>query len=153
MRRATILLAALLMLAAIGCGGGDGGGGASDETSPPDTPQEKAVAKVYSDYIEALKQGDGKAACALLTPAFQRRAGAAVAVGKRRNLKGAACVKAIEQGTLAAIQKVIPNLVNVKVEGDRASGLDPGEGKIGAQEVFFVNTGGEWKISRTLFFR
>ena len=149
MRRAVILLAALVALATAGCGGG----GDSDETSPPDTPQEKAVAKTYSDYIEALKKGDGETACALLTPAFQSRAGAAVAVGKRRNLKTAACVKAIDQGTLAAIQKVVPNLVNVKVEGDRASGLDPGEGQIGPQEVFFVKSGDDWKISRTVFFR
>ncbi len=149
MRRATILLAALIVFAAFGCGGGDG----SDEPSSPDTPQEKAVAKVYSDYIDAIKKGDGEAACALLTPAFQRRAGAAVAVGVRSNLKGAACVKAIDKGTLPAIQKVIPNLVNVKVEGDRASGLDPGEGEIGPQEVFFVKLSGDWKISRTIFFR
>jgi hypothetical protein len=111
------------------------------------------VAKVYSDYIDALKKGDGEAACALLTPAFQRRAGTAVAVGTRRNLKGAACVKAIDQGTLPAIQKVVPNLANVKVEGERASGLDPGEGQIGPQEVFFVRIAGDWKISRTVFFR
>jgi hypothetical protein len=148
MRRATVLLAALIVFAAVGCGG-DG----SDETSPPDTPEEKAVAEVYSDYIDALKKGDGETACALLTPPFQRRAGAAVAVGNRRNLKRADCVKAIKQGTLAAIQKVQPNLVNVAIEGDRASGLDPGEGKIGPQEVFFVKMGGDWKISRTVFFR
>jgi hypothetical protein len=43
--------------------------------------------------------------------------------------------------------------VNVKVESDRASGLDPGEGKIGPLEVFFVKTGGDWKISRTVSFR
>jgi hypothetical protein len=149
MRRATFLLATLIALAALGCGGGGG----SDEPSPPDTAQEKAVAKTYSDYIAALKKGDGEAACALLTPAFQRRAGAAVAVGTRRNLKGAACVKAIDQGTLAAIQKVVPNLSNVEVKGDRASGLDPGEGLIGPQDVFFERIGGEWKISRTVFFR
>ena len=148
MRRATILFVALVAFAALGCGSGGG----SDEPTPPDTPQEKAVAKVYSDYIEALKQGDGEAACALLTPAFQRRAGSAVAVGTRRNLKGAACVKAIDQGTLPAIQKVVPNLSNVKIDGDRASGLDPGEGEIGPQEVFFEKTGGDWKISRTVFF-
>jgi hypothetical protein len=148
MRRATILLAALIVLAVFGCGGD----GSSGETSPPDTPQEKAVAKVYSDYIDALKEGDGEAACALLTPAFQRRAGAAVALGNRRNLKGAACVKAIDQGTLPAIQKVVPNLVNVKIEGARASGLDPGQGAIGPQEVFFLRVGGDWKISRTVFF-
>jgi hypothetical protein len=142
-----MLLATLLVIAA-GCGGSE-----SDETSPPDTPQEKAVAKTYSDYIEALKKGDGVAACALLTPAFQQRAGAAVAVGSRRNLKTAACVKAIDMGTLPAIQKVIPNLVNVNVKGNRASGLDPGEGQIGPQEVFFVKSGGDWKISRTVFFR
>lgn len=149
MRWATFLLAALIVLAAFGCGGG---GGSSDETSSPDTPQEKAVAKVYSDYIEALKKGDGETACAMLTPAFRRRAGAAVALGTRRNLKGAACVKAIDQGTLPAIQKVVPNLVNVKIEGGRASGLDPGEGEIGPQEVFFLKVGGDWKISRTVFF-
>ena len=110
------------------------------------------MAQTYADYIDALKKGDGEAACALLTPAFQARAGAAIAVGVRRNLKGAACVKAIDKGTLPAIQKVVPNLSNVKIEGSRASGLDPGEGEIGPQEVFFVRVGDDWKISRTVFF-
>jgi hypothetical protein len=146
MRRATILLAAAIALMATGCGGSDG-------PAPPDTPQEKAVAKVYSDYIGALKKGDGNAACALLTPAFQRRAGSSIASGSRSDLKGAACVKAIDQGTLPAIQKVIPNLSNVTVTGKRASGLDPGEGPIGPQEVFFEKIGGDWKISKTVFFR
>lgn len=148
MRRATILLfTALIAAAAIGCGSAD------DDSASPETPQEKAVAKTYSGYIAALKQGDGKTACSLLTPAFQRRAGASVAVGNRANLKGAACVQAIEQGTLPQIQQVVPDLQRVVVKGNAASGLDPGEGQIGPQKVFFEKLGGAWKISRTVFFR
>ncbi len=146
MRRATILLlAGLLALVAIGCGGSDDSAALSK--------QQRAVAKTYRDYIDAIKQGDGKTACGLLTPAFQRRAGSAVAIGDRKSLKGAACVKAIEQGTLPQIQQVVPDLQRIVVKGDRASGFDPGEGQIGPQKVFFQKLGGGWKISRTLFFR
>lgn len=146
MRRAKILpLAAVLAIAVAGCGGSD--------SSAPSTPQQQAVAKAYRDYIDAVKKGDGKAACSLLTPAFQRRAGRAVAIGSRSELKNVSCQVAIEKGTLPQIQQVIPNLERVKVDGVHASGFDPGEGQIGPQKVFFEKLDGGWRISRTVFFR
>jgi hypothetical protein len=148
MRRALILsICALVALGAAGCGGG------SDDGSAPDTPQEQAVQKAYRDYIDALKQGDGEAACALLSPAFQKRAGAAVAVGNRAELRNADCVKAIEKGTLPQIQQVVPNLEDVQVSGNRASAIDPGEGQIGPQQVYFVKIGGDWKLDKTVIAR
>jgi hypothetical protein len=147
MRRALIFALIAAAVAAAGCGSDDG-----DDQSP-DTPEERAVARAYSDYIDAVKQGDGEAACAHLTPAFQRRAGASIALGSRKKLEGAACPQAIEQGTLPQIQQVVPNLVRVEVSGDRASGFDPGEGLIGPQKVLFQKLGGEWRISRTIFFQ
>ncbi len=132
---------------AAGCGGSDNSGGVS-----PDTPQEKAVAKTYHDYIDALKRGDGKTACGLLTPAFRRRAGSTVAIGTRSDLKGAVCVKVVDQGTLPQIQQVVPNIGRIVVNGKQATGFDPGEGQIGPQKVYFEKLGGGWKISRTVFY-
>jgi hypothetical protein len=145
MRRAFIvgLVAAIAALTA-GCGDSDG--------SSTSDRQADAIAQTYKTYIEAVKRGDGKAACELLTPAFQRRAGSSVAAGSRSKLKGAACPKAIAQGTLPQIQQVVPNLERIEVNGDRASGFDPGEGLIGPQKVLFKRLGGDWKISRTIFF-
>jgi hypothetical protein len=141
MRRTALAAAAALLLAVGGCGG--------DDTDP----QEQAVSDVYVAYIDAVKAGDGKLACSMTTPAFQRRAGKAVAVGPRANLKGASCEEVIDQGTIAAIQQVEPNLEQIEISGSRASGVDPGEPPIGAQEVFFVRSGGEWKIDRTRFYK
>jgi hypothetical protein len=146
MRRAFIVgLAAAVAAAGAAAGCGDSNESQNDK-------RVDAIAQTYKTYIEAVKQGDGKAACELLTPAFQRRAGSSVAVGSRSKLKGAACPKAIAQGTLPQIQQVVPNLERIEVNGDRASGFDPGEGLIGPQKVLFKRLGGDWKISRTIFF-
>jgi hypothetical protein len=143
MRRASIVgLVAAIAAVAVACG-----------DSSENDKQADAIARTYSTYIEAIKNGDGKTACELLTPAFRRRAGSSVAVGPRAKLKGAACPKAIEEGTLPQIQQVVPNLERVEVTGNRASGFDPGEGQIGPQKVLFKRLGGEWKISKTIFFR
>ena len=140
MRRVFIIgLVAAIGAVAAACGD-------SDESDP----QADAISRTYTTYIEAVKKGDGKAACELLTPAFQRRAGRSVAVGTRANLKGAACPKAIEQGALPQIQQVEPNLERIEVNGNRASGFDPGEGIIGPQKVLFKRIDGDWKISRTI---
>ena len=137
-----------LFCIAAGCGGDD-----SD-------PEADAVSEAYVAYIDAVKAGDGKKACAMTTPEFQRQAGRSVAVGPRADLRDASCEEAIEQGSLAQLQQVEPNLEDIEVNGDRASGLDPGEtvpveGQsvvIGPQEVFFERLGGDWKIARTVFF-
>ena len=141
MRKAFLTAAAVaLLLSTPGCG---------DDSDP----EADAVSDTYVAYIDAVKAGDGKKACALTTPAFQRRAGRSIAVGKRAFLHDASCEEVISKGTLPAIQQVEPNLEEIEVSGDRASGLDPGEGVIGPQEVHLVRLGGDWKISRTVFFR
>jgi hypothetical protein len=139
-KRLLALAAATALLIPVGCG---------DEDTDP---QADAVSDVYVAYIDAVKAGDGRRACAMTTPAFQRRAGRSVAVGTRAELRDATCEEAIEKGSLPQIQQVVPNLEEIEVDGDRASGLDPGEGAIAPQQVFFVRSGGDWKISGTRFY-
>ena len=142
MPRALVICIAVTLLgtgALAACGG--------DDLSP----EEQAVANTYTRYINAVKRGDGEEACSLLTPEFQARAAATVAIGSRSGLKGADCQKAIEKGRLPQLQQVVPNLEQIEVSGNRASGTDPGEGVIGPQKVFFERLAGDWKLSRTIF--
>ncbi len=150
MRKLPLIVATVaLSLSAAACGGDDG------------DPEADAVSDAYVAYIDAVKAGDGKKACSLATPAFQRQAGRSIAVGPRADLRGASCEQAIEQGGLPQLQQVEPNLEDIEVNGSRASGLDPGENVtvggetvvIGSQEVSFERIGGDWKIARTVFFR
>ena len=142
MRRALVICFSLVLLAAgtlAACGG--------DDLSP----EEQAVADTYTTYINAVKRGDGEKACSLLTPAFQRRAAATIAIGARSKLKNASCPKAIRKGRLPQLQQVVPNLEQIVINGRHASGVDPGEGLIGPQKVFFARLGGGWKLSKTIF--
>ncbi|MGH2982204.1 MAG: hypothetical protein ACRDKV_09220 [Solirubrobacterales bacterium] len=143
MRRASVSIAVAAVCAAVVSGCGD-----DDED-----PQVDAVAETYTTYIEAVKDGDGEAACRLLAPELRRTVADSIALGTREELKGATCEQAVSQGTLPQLQQVEPNLEQIEDDGRRASGLDPGEGPIGPQEVFFERIGGDWKISRTVFFR
>ena len=143
-----ICTAAAMLVVAVGCGGDD-----SD-------PEEEAVRDTYLAYIDAVKAGEGEKACALTTPEFQRRVGASIAIGPRAGLRGASCPEVLEKGSLPQLQLAEPELEDIEINGDRASGLDPGETVggaeeivIGPQEVFFERLGGDWKISKTAFFR
>lgn len=142
MRRAI----AILVLAGVGglvaaCGDDD------------EDPQADAVASTYTRYIEAVKDGDGEAACRLLAPEFRRRVADSIALGSRKELEGASCEEAVSQGTLPQLEQAVPDLEEIEVNGDRARGLDPGEGLIGPQEVFFERGPDGWLITRTIFFR
>ena len=141
MRRAfTVGLAALLAAIVVGCGG-----------SSANDPQVEAITKTYNDYFAAVKSGDGKAACDLLTPAYQRRASKFVTPIKQAQLKGASCPKAISQGTLSLLKSFEPTLERVQVNGNRASGFQPGEGRFGPQKTIFRRLNGDWKISATIY--
>jgi hypothetical protein len=59
-RVATVLLASAVVL---GCGGGDGGG--PRQAGGPSAKQQ------LTEYLAAFNRGDGRAACALLTPRAQ----------------------------------------------------------------------------------
>jgi hypothetical protein len=135
-----------LLIATIGsgCGGSDiSGAGSKDEA---------AITRTYNTYIEAVKRGDGKTACEQLTPAYQRRASKLVTPSKHAQLKGAKCAEAITKGTLRGVlQKFEPNLIRIKVNGDRASGFQPGEGALGPQKVLFRRLGGDWLIDLTIY--
>jgi hypothetical protein len=150
MRRAIPASAMAVLLLAAGCGGGD------DLSA-----DEEAVRDTYLAYIDAVKAGDGEKACALRTPASQRKAGAAIAVGPRADLRDASCPEVIEQGSLPQLEQVEAELEDIEIDGDRAKGFDPGETveaggqpvTIGPQEVYFKRIGGEWKFSKAVFFR
>src|SRR4051794_8841696 len=126
MRRAlTVSLAAIAIIAA-GCG---------DSSSTPSTSSGQggkdsdAVAQTWSDYIEAVKSGDGKAACQQLTPTFQRQASNLVTPKERQQLQGVSCPEAIEKGTLrAALKSYQANLERIQINGSEANGFQPPEG-------------------------
>jgi hypothetical protein len=141
MRRASILgLVAVTSTLATGCGGSSASG--ADAT---------AVTRTYNTYIAAVKSGDGRAACDLLTPAFQRRASKLVTPRAHAKLRGASCPQAITQGTLPQLQRFKPLLERIRVSGSRASGFNPGQGPFGPQKVLFRRLGGDWKISATIY--
>jgi hypothetical protein len=112
-----------------------------------------AIKHTYETYIEAVKQGDGRTACDLLTPAYRRQASRLVAPPLLAKLKGASCPRVINEGTLPQLQQYEPRLEQIQVHGKRASGFNPAEGPLGQQEVFFRRFGGEWKISNSIFAR
>jgi hypothetical protein len=140
MRRASIASAAAIAALAVGCGGSS----SSDK-------QVEAITRTFNTYVAALKSGDGKTACEQLTPAYQRRASKFVTPIKQAELKGASCPKALSEGTLSVLKKFHPTLERVQVNGNRASGFQPGEGAFGPQKTIFKRLGGDWKISATIY--
>ncbi len=144
MRRALIVSLATLIVAA-GAGCGSSGSSASDKDVA-------AITSTFNSYIAAVQRGDGKAACALLTPAYQQRAAGLATPSKKSQVKGGTCQEALSKGTLRIVLKSFhPSLERVQVNGDHASGFQPGEGIFGPQKTLFVRLGGEWKISNTIY--
>jgi hypothetical protein len=132
-------LATLVAALAVGCGG------SSDSSKQVD-----AISKTYNTYIAAVKNGNGKLACEQLTAAYRGRVSQLVTPRAQAKLKGVSCQQAIDQGTLRAVlQKFEPNLTQIEVNGNRASGVDPGEGPFGPQKVLLRRLGGDWKIAGT----
>ena len=87
MRRGlTVGLAMVIAAVAPGCGGS--GPSASDK-------QVAAITDTFNSYIAALQRGDGRTACSLLTPAYQRRAAKLITPIKKPQLKGASCAEAM----------------------------------------------------------
>jgi hypothetical protein len=143
MRRALLVsLAALLAVAGAGCGGG--GSSATDK-------QVAAITDTFNSYIAALQKGDGKTACSLVTPAYQRRASRLVTPTKQAQLKGASCAEALSKGTLPILKKFHPSLERVQVNGNHASGFQPGQGIFQPQKTLFTRLGGDWKIANTIY--
>jgi ABC-type glycerol-3-phosphate transport system substrate-binding protein len=151
MRRAlTASLAAIAILAA-GCGGSSSSS-SSTSSSGQGGKEADAVAQTWTDYIEAVKSGDGKAACQQLTPTFQRQAANLVTPKERQKLKGVSCPEAVVKGTLrAALKSYQPGLERIQVNGTEANGFQPPEGALGAEKVLFRKLGGDWRISATVY--
>jgi hypothetical protein len=114
-------------------------------------PQADAVTQTYETYIAAVQSSNGRLACRQLTPAYARKAARQVPPPLQAKLKGASCPEVIRVATPAAIKNFEPNLTGVEINGDRASGSDPGEGVFGPQKVLFHRLGGEWKIAGTIY--
>ncbi len=70
MRRILALLLACLLFAAVGCGGDDGGGDKKEQRSSAGDAD--GAEQTVRDYLRALVEKDGAAACAKLTPDYQR---------------------------------------------------------------------------------
>ena len=136
-------LAAALAATAAGCGGGSNASG----------EQVAAITHTFNAYIVAVQKGDGKTACALLTPAYQKRAAQLATPSLKANVKGASCVKAISQGTLPLLKKFHPTLERVQVNGNHASGFQPGQGIFQPHKTLLVLVNGDWKISNTIYVR
>jgi hypothetical protein len=141
MRRAFLAALIVAALVAAGCGG-----------SSSDSKDVDAITKSYTAYVEAVKSGDGKTACQHLTPAFQRQAAQLATPSKHAQVKGAGCAKAISEGTLRSVLRNFePKLERVQVNGDAATGFQPGEGPLGPQKVFFRRLGGDWLIAAVVY--
>jgi hypothetical protein len=140
MRRASLLIASIVAAAAVSACGGD-----------DSNPQVDAITKTYSTYIGAVKSGDGELACSKLTPSYQRRAASLVVPAKQKALEGASCPQAIEATPRKLLESFEPNLTEVEIKGDRATGLDPGENQFQPQKLLFRRLDGDWKISATIY--
>jgi len=151
MRRVlTASLAAIAILAA-GCGGSSSSSTSSSSTGGKDA---EAVAQTWTDYVEAVKSGDGKAACEQLTPTFQRQAANLVTPKEVQKLKGVSCPQAVEKGTLrAALKSYEPSLQRIQINGTKATGFQAPEGSLGAERVLFRKLGGDWRIFATVYQR
>jgi hypothetical protein len=143
MRRGlTVGLAMVIAAVAPGCGGS--GPSASDK-------QVAAITDTFNSYIAALQRGDGRTACSLLSPAYQRRAAKLITPIKKPQLKAASCSEALSKGTLPVLKTFHPSLERVQVNGKHASGFQPGQGPFGPQKTFFVHLNGDWKITGTIY--
>jgi len=101
-----VALALALVLAVAGCGGGGG----SDATGSAPTPKDQIRA-----YLAAFARGDGKAACALLTPEAKNGV-----PSLSDDLKSPDCEGAI--GELARTsERLRAPRISVSIEGDMAT--------------------------------
>jgi hypothetical protein len=140
-----------MTILAAGCGGSSSSS-TSSSSSSPGGKEADAVAQTWKDYIEAVKSGDGKAACEQLTPTFQRQAANLVTPKEVQKLKGVSCPEAIEKGTLrAALKTYEPSLERIQINGAKANGFQPGEGALGPERVLFRKLGGDWRIFATVY--
>ena len=144
-KAATPIVCGLIAGFFLGCGGSDGSSASDSDAA--------AITRAYDAYFAAIRAGNGRAACEQLTPALRSQAADFVPPTQRSKFRGASCPQVITKGTLPQLARFTPQLKRIQVNGNRASGFNPGQGPFGPQKVLFERLGGEWKISRTIFFR
>ena len=128
------LTAALLLAAAAGCGGGNGGGGSNAGSGSGPEQQVRA-------YLAAFARGDGRAACALLTP--QARAGVP---HLSQDIKSPDCERAIRELSRASERLRSPS-VSVDVNGDRATAKIASSKPPYQSQALLEKEGGTWRIA------
>jgi hypothetical protein len=124
-----------------GCGGGQ----------PPS--QSERVTTVVRSFLTAQADGDGEAACALLTPAAQQRLVAVVA--RRAAGLGAApgsCAEAVGLVRAVAPAKLLTairraHVQRVAVQGDRATATVVDGQAFPAQRAVLEQRDGAWRIA------
>ena len=125
------LAAVLLAGVAAGCGGGDDGAA---------TPE-----AAYEAYFDAVADGDGEKACGYLTEPYQAEIAKEVAdLGESG--EEASCEDAVSIAQIF-FSEAEPNLKDVEIRGDTATGFDPGIGVFEPRTVEFERIEGDWKIS------
>lgn len=139
-------VACLLAIIAVGCG-------ATHKSSTTQPSDRARVETVLHSYLRAQSQGDGTAACALLTPAAQKQLiGLVVKAGKGLVPGTASCSDAVALVRAVAGTQLLSALQNARVAQIRVSGatatarvLDGAAFK--PQQVRFEEAGGSWKIA------
>jgi hypothetical protein len=131
--------------AACGSDGSDSGPAKAQVATTGDQSDARDdVAAVYDQYFEAVKSGDGENACELLTEDYQQQV---VQEAKAFDeLDGADCPKATTAFS-ALFASYEPSLRDIEVQGDTATGTDPGAKGYEAQTLEFELIDGDWKIA------
>ena len=125
---------------------------------PSEDQQRQAISDVTADYLVAVGQGEGGAACRLLTPEAQAEAVLQVKTGMQVLYHGNdSCSSAVgEMGRfLASNGHDLPSEAELReaVASGEVSLIDDGEAKLTytaldgrAQEVYLDGNGLEWKL-------
>ncbi|MEA2430548.1 MAG: hypothetical protein QOI19_1021 [Thermoleophilaceae bacterium] len=139
-KRYPLMAAAVVALALSGCGGGSGGGGGGGVSDPA------AVRTAASEFSKAFGAGDGKAACALMTPdaqaAFLKRVKLLTPV---KDCPEAVAAVHGEAGAQLNISFSDATVSNVKVAGDSATATLTASGHSAVAKL--SKQGSAWKLT------
>ena len=128
---------AVAVVALAGCGGGGGSSSSSDKDD---------VQAVTTNFVKAFGAGDGKTACALMTPEAQ--AAFVKQVGGPLHAKDCEAAVAAAHGEAAAELNLDfsgASVQSVSVDGDSATAvLSAGKRSLPAK---LSNAGGSWKLT------
>jgi hypothetical protein len=127
-----VAIGAVLVLVAAGCGGGDN----SHANGSPAGPKDQVLA-----YLAAFSRGDGKAACALLTPVARDGV-----PSLSDDLRSPDCEGAIAELSRSSEHLRAPH-VSVTVDGDRATARITNKRPAYQSQVLLRKGGDGWRIA------